>query len=308
MGMYTKDTYNFTKPQRRVKAVFCHCSASDNPAHDNVATMYDWHVNGNGWSDVGYHIYIRKDGTIEDGRSLEQTPAAQSGYNTDTIAISCGGLEEFTMEQADALYTICDQINLAYSKDMYYYGHNQVASKACPVYDWTKILNLDTGYQMTTSNIDDGMNPGVPPSTGNPDIPTDGDLSSNFPFWENSPFKGHEADMPVVGKGDKGFSVALLQYLMATIKDITISVDGNFGPKTEAKVKKIQETFNLDVDGIVGADTWAAITHLRAVMVGLATVGIRNEIENTLGEFRIEDLGDPEQFKEKLAEKIAESE
>jgi hypothetical protein len=43
-------------------------------------------------------------------------------------------------------------------------------------------------------------------------------------------------------------------------------------------------------------------------MVGLATVGIRNEIENTLGEFRIEDLGDPEQFKEKLAEKIAESE
>lgn len=37
--------------------------------------MRDWHVNG-GWADVGYHYYVKRDGTIQTGRPLEKTPAA----------------------------------------------------------------------------------------------------------------------------------------------------------------------------------------------------------------------------------------
>lgn len=294
---YTKEEYKFTKPNRFVKAVFCHCSASDNPAHDNVATMWDWHVNGNGWSDVGYHLYIQKDGTIEDGRSLESTPAAQSGYNTDTIAICCGGLETFTIEQANALYTICDQINNAYGMDMFYYGHNQVAAKSCPVYDWTRVLNLDVSYLMTTSNINPDLPQQIPIGGDTPTDPTNPppELSSGFPFWDDSPFRGHKSDMPVIKEGNKGFSIALLQYMMAGTGEVMNNVDGIFGPKTKEKVVKIQQTFDLDADGIVGKNTWEAVTHMRAVMVGVATVGIKHEIESTIGQFTDSDIGDPEQ-------------
>ena len=50
----------FRKPARHVDRVFLHCSASDDPDHDDIATIRSWHVDGNGWSDVGYHYFIRK--------------------------------------------------------------------------------------------------------------------------------------------------------------------------------------------------------------------------------------------------------
>jgi len=87
----------FDKPNRFVDRVFLHCSASDHANHDNVATMDRWHRE-RGWSGVGYHLFIRKDGTLEDGRDLERTPAAQSGHNRGSIAICLHGLkiEKFT--------------------------------------------------------------------------------------------------------------------------------------------------------------------------------------------------------------------
>ena len=77
----------FTRPDRAVDRVFLHCSASDHPNHDNISTMRKWHLEDRGWSDVGYHFLIRKNGTLEEGRPLDRTPAAQGGNNRGTIAI-----------------------------------------------------------------------------------------------------------------------------------------------------------------------------------------------------------------------------
>lgn len=54
-------------------------------------------------------------------------------------------------------------------------------------------------------------------------------------------------------KGDMGPSVKKLQQALG-IKD-----DGNFGPKTEAKVKAFQKSKGLVADGLVGQKTWAAL-------------------------------------------------
>ena len=54
-------------------------------------------------------------------------------------------------------------------------------------------------------------------------------------------------------KGDMGPSVKKLQQLLG------ITADGNFGPKTEAKVKSFQKSKGLVADGLVGQKTWAAL-------------------------------------------------
>ena len=47
-------------------------------------------------------------------------------------------------------------------------------------------------------------------------------------------------------------------------------VDGIFGEQTEAAVKKFQEIFNLQVDGIVGQATWYALVRLYTAVTNLA--------------------------------------
>ena len=116
---------DFEKPQRSVDRVFLHCSASDNPEHDSVEVMRDWHVNDRGWDDVGYHFFIRKDGTVEAGRDLEKTPAAQRGHNSGTIAICLHGLavEKFRKAQFKSVIELCKAIEAAYQGMVSFHGH-----------------------------------------------------------------------------------------------------------------------------------------------------------------------------------------
>lgn len=138
----------FSKPKRKVKKVYLHCSASDVKTHDNIETIREWHVQGNGWSDIGYHYFITKNGTIEEGRPLEKIPSAQKGHNTGTIAICLSGkhIDSFTHEQLESLVEFCKKINYSYDK-ISFHGHCEVSDKTCPVFDYKKILNLDEkGY------------------------------------------------------------------------------------------------------------------------------------------------------------------
>ena len=47
-------------------------------------------------------------------------------------------------------------------------------------------------------------------------------------------------------------------------------VDGIFGPKTEAAVRKFQEVFGLEPDGIVGKSTWYALVRLYTAVLSLS--------------------------------------
>lgn len=145
--------FSFVPPARAVHSLFFHCSASDRPEHDDVAVMRDWHVNGNGWSDVGYHYFIKKSGAWQPGRSLEKTPAAQGdGFNAGTIAICLHGLAKpaFTSEQFRTGCSMVRAISDAYgerSVRIRVRGHCEVYPKECPVFDYRRAFGLDAaGY------------------------------------------------------------------------------------------------------------------------------------------------------------------
>ena len=67
------------------------------------------------------------------------------------------------------------------------------------------------------------------------------------------------ANYSQVSYGSKGSSVTELQKLLNQ-NGYNLSVDGDFGSKTQAAVKDYQQKNNLSVDGIVGANTWGALT------------------------------------------------
>jgi len=216
------DSIQFVKPNRRVDRVFLHCSASDVPAHDTVETIREWHL-GRGFNDIGYHFFIHKNGDMSQGRDIEKTPAAQRGHNLRTIAICLHGLreEKFTELQYKALKVLCLDIDKAYLKQVSFHGHCEVSSKACPVFDYKKILKLDKYGSL-------GL-----------DAPVITTMQNSFPR---------------LNSGDQGEDVRKLQELLE------ITIDGDYGPQTLKKVKAFKRQNDLYPSGIVTKQVWQLLT------------------------------------------------
>jgi peptidoglycan hydrolase-like protein with peptidoglycan-binding domain len=62
--------------------------------------------------------------------------------------------------------------------------------------------------------------------------------------------------------GMKGWDVAVLQYLLTRRRLLHNEPDGQFGPKTEAAVLRLQRARGLEPDGVVGPATVAALCKL----------------------------------------------
>src|SRR5829696_2919076 len=59
--------------------------------------------------------------------------------------------------------------------------------------------------------------------------------------------------------GSKGPDVKLAQGRLVHLKVARLDLDGVFGPKTAAAVRKFQEDHKLEADAIIGPNTWAAM-------------------------------------------------
>jgi len=64
---------------------------------------------------------------------------------------------------------------------------------------------------------------------------------------------------PTIKKGSKGTAVKKAQRALKARGYDTGAVDGIFGPKTERQVKLYQADRGLQVDGIIGPETWARL-------------------------------------------------
>ena len=73
-----------------------------------------------------------------------------------------------------------------------------------------------------------------------------------------------EADQsePVLKIGSKGLPVRRAQKRMSLVGYDVGGVDGRYGPKTEAAVKKLQQQSCIAVDGVVGLKAWSVIDAL----------------------------------------------
>jgi hypothetical protein len=134
---------------RVIDEISIHCSATrpswmaHNSLPDKLAEIRRWHVDENGWSDVGYHFVMDRDGSIIVARPLDRTGALIRGFNKRKVGICLIGghggserddfLDNFTAAQEASLRDFIQDMKGKLGP-LKVSGHNQYANKACPCF------------------------------------------------------------------------------------------------------------------------------------------------------------------------------
>ena len=131
---------------RQINKIIVHCSATREGENIPVETIRKWHVEGRGWSDIGYHFYIDLQGEIFNGRDIAKIGAHCKGQNRNSIGICyCGGVESDGKTpkdtrldcQKDSLLAVLRTLKAMYP-DATIHSHRDYARKACPSFDATE--------------------------------------------------------------------------------------------------------------------------------------------------------------------------
>lgn len=130
---------------RSISEIIVHCTATPEGRDYTVDDIRAWHKQ-RGWSDIGYHYVVYRDGRVMLGRPVGQIGAHCEGHNTGTIGISyVGGLsadgqtakDTRTAAQRSSLLWLTAQLAKKFAVKKVT-GHNQYAAKACPSFDVRK--------------------------------------------------------------------------------------------------------------------------------------------------------------------------
>ena len=136
------------KKRVETNKIIIHCAATSPSMDIGAQEIERWHRQ-RGFQCIGYHFVIRRDGSLEYGRAVDEVGAHVSGHNHDSIGICLvGGVKEsdkktpernFTPAQYDKLKWLVADLKTFYP-DAKVYGHNEFAQKACPCFDVREIF------------------------------------------------------------------------------------------------------------------------------------------------------------------------
>ena len=143
--------FRLKKSKRIITELIVHCSATPEGRDYSVEDIRRDHIK-QGWSDIGYHYVIYRDGKVNNGRDVDLIGAhcAKGGHNTHSIGICyIGGVENKpnvpyylqkakdtrTNEQKAALLSLLMDLKKLYPKATIYGHHDFDKGKECPSFD-----------------------------------------------------------------------------------------------------------------------------------------------------------------------------
>ena len=140
---------------RHIDKIIIHCSATPPDRHIGADEIRLWHIRDKGWTDIGYHSVIRRDGAVEAGRGLELPGAHTAGHNGSSIGVCLvGGVDDkglpannFTPEQWATLARLLCELTGRFSGAKVF-GHRDFARKDCPCFDvsaWWEDIREECG-------------------------------------------------------------------------------------------------------------------------------------------------------------------
>lgn len=136
---------------RKINEIIVHCSDTTTSMQVDADVIRQWHTDsppqGRGWSDIGYHFVILRDGTLQRGRPLGCVGAHVRGHNAHSIGICLvGGRDDdgspefnFTPEQESTLRAVVTVLIREFGQKTKVLGHrDHNPNKACPCFDVRK--------------------------------------------------------------------------------------------------------------------------------------------------------------------------
>jgi len=128
--------------RKKTEMIVVHCAATKPSMDIGYKEIRKWHVEDNGWDDVGYHYIIKRDGTVEVARAEAFQGAHAPAVNSKSIAICLvGGMAEdggaennFTLEQFLSLKDLIKKIKMTNPSIVEVVGHCDVQDNKpnCP--------------------------------------------------------------------------------------------------------------------------------------------------------------------------------
>ena len=128
--------------RKKTEMIVVHCAATKPSMDIGYKEIRKWHVEDNGWDDVGYHYIIKRDGTVEVARAEAFQGAHAPAVNSKSIAICLvGGMAEdgdaennFTLEQFLSLKDLIKKIKITNPNIVEIIGHCDVQENKpnCP--------------------------------------------------------------------------------------------------------------------------------------------------------------------------------
>ena len=141
-GANTLSKLNLSVNKRNIKEIIVHCSATPEGKDFTVADIKRWHL-ARGFSDIGYHYVIYRDGSIHTGRDESIIGAHCTGHNTNSIGVcyiggcvSNGKTPKDTRTEAQkvSLLKLLSELKKKYPEAKVY-PHYKFAAKACPSFN-----------------------------------------------------------------------------------------------------------------------------------------------------------------------------
>lgn len=100
----------------------------------SVEVIHNYHKNHNGWAGIGYHFYVRKEGSVYKGRDVAYAGAHCPGVNSTSIGICAEGdfnKETMSEEQKNAIIELIAYLKTKYNIT-YIKGHREMLNTSCP--------------------------------------------------------------------------------------------------------------------------------------------------------------------------------
>ena len=128
---------------RTVTLIILHCSATREGQSFDFEQCREDHIRHRGFSDIGYHFYVTRDGVVHNGRPLERIGAHCLHHNRHSIGVCYeGGLDwegrpkdTRTVRQKIALEALLQELKRMFPRALIV-GHRDLnPRKACPCFD-----------------------------------------------------------------------------------------------------------------------------------------------------------------------------
>ncbi|MEU1919367.1 N-acetylmuramoyl-L-alanine amidase [Streptomyces albogriseolus] len=214
----------YGRARRGVKLHYLGTAYSDRP-HEQCAAyvrqLQAQHMDGNGWSDIGYSFVVCTHGYVYEGRGLKRRNSANGNTTLNDqdyavcLLVGSSGLTKPTDAQLNGARDAIDYCRKSGPAGTWLGGHRDGYATACPgdtVYAWVKA--------------------GAPrPATVKPTPPKEDDMPTPYDLWAYK------------GRGEKRDAYAYLRSTEALVKTLGTQVAG-----LTATVNKLAQLAGSDVD------------------------------------------------------------